>query len=186
MYRTTGFHLGFGFAALAQSHAATVAGDSASAARYARDAVTAFERAGTPIETARAELIAGRALAAADRREDALAYLDRAREHSADTGARGLHNEITRELRRLGLRRSSRPVQSAAGPTLEILSPREHEIAVLVARGWTNRAIASTLFLSVKTVERHLCHTFAKLDISSCAALAALIATHAATLSRLT
>jgi len=171
-----------GFAALAQSHAHTAAGDAAGAARHARDAVTAFERAGTPIETARAGLLAARALAAAGRPGDALAYLDRAREHSAATGARALHNEIVRDLRRLGLRRTPHlPHYSTTGAKLDTLSPREREIALLVARGCTNRAIASTLFLSVKTVERHLARIFTKLDISSRAALAALTATHATT-----
>ncbi|WP_179893981.1 AAA family ATPase [Streptomyces sp. gb14] len=45
------------------------------------------------------------------------------------------------------------------------LSPRERDIAGLVARGWTNREIAQELFVSVKTVEYHLGNVYAKLGI---------------------
>jgi DNA-binding NarL/FixJ family response regulator len=40
----------------------------------------------------------------------------------------------------------------------------------LVAHGHTNRAIAAKLFLSEKTVARHLSNIFAKLGVSSRAA----------------
>jgi DNA-binding NarL/FixJ family response regulator len=48
-----------------------------------------------------------------------------------------------------------------------MLSPRELEVAKLVAEGKTNREVASTLYLSEKTVETHMSHILAKLDISS-------------------
>jgi len=38
----------------------------------------------------------------------------------------------------------------------EDLSDREREILVLLARGWTNKAIATELFLSVNTVRNHV------------------------------
>jgi DNA-binding NarL/FixJ family response regulator len=56
------------------------------------------------------------------------------------------------------------------------LSPRELEIAELVTVGKTNRQIAAELFLSEKTVETHLSHVFAKLGISSRAAVAGELA----------
>jgi DNA-binding CsgD family transcriptional regulator len=58
-------------------------------------------------------------------------------------------------------------------PTLDALTGREREVAALVATGMTNREIAGRLVLSEKTVERHLSRIFAKLGISSRAALAA-------------
>jgi DNA-binding NarL/FixJ family response regulator len=50
---------------------------------------------------------------------------------------------------------------------VEALSERERQIAELVAAGHTNRQIADRLFLSTRTVERHLSHVFHKLDVSS-------------------
>ncbi len=45
----------------------------------------------------------------------------------------------------------------------EPLSRREHEIALLVAAGETNKAISERLFLSVRTVESHVQRVLAKL-----------------------
>jgi DNA-binding CsgD family transcriptional regulator len=47
------------------------------------------------------------------------------------------------------------------------LSPREMQIARLVARGATNRVIASTLDISSWTVSTHLRRVFAKLGVSN-------------------
>jgi predicted ATPase/DNA-binding NarL/FixJ family response regulator len=56
----------------------------------------------------------------------------------------------------------------AAGPVrAATLTPREREIAVLVASGLSNREIASRLFISKRTVDAHVEHIFAKLEISS-------------------
>ena len=73
------------------------------------------------------------------------------------------------ELRRLGSR------VARAGARAGTLSAREQEIAELVGSGRTNRQIASELHLSESTVENHLSRVYAKLGISSRAALAALI-----------
>jgi ATP/maltotriose-dependent transcriptional regulator MalT len=53
------------------------------------------------------------------------------------------------------------------------LTPRELQVLRLVAGGRTNRAIADELFLSEKTVDRHVSNIFDKLDVSSRAAATA-------------
>jgi DNA-binding NarL/FixJ family response regulator len=58
------------------------------------------------------------------------------------------------------------------------LSPREVEVLRLVATGRTNRAIAAELFISERTVERHVSNIFAKLDLSSRAAATAYAYRH--------
>ena len=56
----------------------------------------------------------------------------------------------------------------AAAPTLaSTLTRREREIALLVASGLSNRDIATRLFISKRTVDAHVEHIFAKLEISS-------------------
>jgi DNA-binding NarL/FixJ family response regulator len=58
------------------------------------------------------------------------------------------------------VRRLERPAA-----TVEKLSPREREIAILAARGRTNLEIARELAISHKTVEKHLASTYAKLGV---------------------
>ena len=59
----------------------------------------------------------------------------------------------------------------AKGPAK--LSPRELEVARLVAEGLTNREIASRLFVSERTVDGHLEHIREKLNVNSRAQVAA-------------
>ena len=47
------------------------------------------------------------------------------------------------------------------------LTARELEVLRLVATGKTNKAIATDLFLSEKTVDRHVSNIFMKLDVST-------------------
>jgi len=61
------------------------------------------------------------------------------------------------------------------------LTVREREIAHMVALGLTNVAIAGKLELSPWTVSTHLRRVFAKLDVSTRAAMVAVIAEHNST-----
>lgn len=65
-------------------------------------------------------------------------------------------------------------------PALQVtLSPRERQIALMVAHGRTNQAIATSLDISVWTVSTHLRRIFAKLAVSSRAEMVArLVADH--------
>jgi DNA-binding CsgD family transcriptional regulator len=64
-----------------------------------------------------------------------------------------LHNRIT------VARRGSRP-------PLE-LTDRDRDVAVLVAKGMTDRADAAGLYASSKAIDYHLGHIFGKLGIAS-------------------
>ncbi len=69
------------------------------------------------------------------------------------------------EVRLLALR------QGQPSP-MSLLSPREQEIARMVAQGYANKTIASVLEISSWTVASHLRRIFVKLQISSRAAMA--------------
>jgi DNA-binding NarL/FixJ family response regulator len=64
-------------------------------------------------------------------------------------------------------------LQPRSGPTTGGLTGRELEVLRLVAAGRTNRAIATELVISEKTVARHLSNIFDKLGVSSRAAATA-------------
>jgi DNA-binding NarL/FixJ family response regulator len=65
---------------------------------------------------------------------------------------------------------------SIAAADLSELSEREREVLELVAVGLTNEQIAKRLFLSTRTVERHLSNVYAKLRLSGKSARAAAAA----------
>jgi DNA-binding NarL/FixJ family response regulator len=58
------------------------------------------------------------------------------------------------------------------------LTEREAEVLQLVAAGLTNREIAAEMYLSAKTVSRHLSNIFTKIGVSSRAAATAYAFEH--------
>jgi DNA-binding NarL/FixJ family response regulator len=58
----------------------------------------------------------------------------------------------------------------------EPLTAREVRVALLAARGSSNKEIAAALFLSPKTIERHLSSIYRKRDLRSRTELAAAFA----------
>jgi len=88
-------------------------------------------------------------------------------EHTAssefDTARRALERlGATHDLKRLEALSDSTPAEAPGG-----LSPREVEILSLVAKGKSNRDIASELVISERTVARHMSNIFSKLDVTS-------------------
>ena len=88
-------------------------------------------------------------------------------------GAATLAETARSELRASGIRR---PREALTG--VDALTASERRIAEMAAAGASNAEIAQGLFLTVKTIEMHLTHTYRKLDISGRSQLAeALTAT---------
>jgi non-specific serine/threonine protein kinase len=65
--------------------------------------------------------------------------------------------------------------QAAGDPELSRLTPREREVAVLVARGLTNRQMADLLVLSERTLDSHVRGILSKLAVTSRAQIAAWV-----------
>ena len=62
-----------------------------------------------------------------------------------------------------------------ARATLRTLSPREHDVALAVARGRSNAEIADELAMSVATVKAHVSHVLTKLDLGNRTQVALLV-----------
>ncbi|MEV6980329.1 AAA family ATPase [Sphaerisporangium sp. NPDC051017] len=154
-----------GFIPLARAHALR-ASDPAQAAALAQEAARLLTAGERRIDAGRALLAAGQAYGDAGRRPVAIECLRDAAEIFQTAGARALAAQALREQRRLGVRVSSTAAAGQGGGA-HGLSPRELEIAGLVAEGLTNQQIAEQLFLSARTVETHLTRVFAKLGVTS-------------------
>jgi DNA-binding CsgD family transcriptional regulator len=127
-----------------------------------REAVEVFERADAGLERARALADLGALLRRRNRRTEARELLREALDAAHRAGARLLAQYAETELRATG----ARP-RRAVLTGLESLTASERRIAELAGQGLTNREIAQTLFVTVRTVEGHLTSTFRKLLIDS-------------------
>ncbi|MGH4025447.1 MAG: response regulator transcription factor [Pseudonocardiaceae bacterium] len=63
-------------------------------------------------------------------------------------------------------------------PGAGLLSPRETEVARMVAQGYPNKTIAAVLDISSFTVSSYLRRIFAKLNVNSRAAMVARVLEH--------
>jgi DNA-binding CsgD family transcriptional regulator len=76
-------------------------------------------------------------------------------------------------LREGGTRRGRRAARDRPRFGWASLTPTEHAVAGLVTEGLSNPQVGARMYISSRTVQTHLAHIFAKLDISSRAQLAA-------------
>ena len=138
----------------AESAVLLAEGDARGALTTSRRAWARWRDLDVPYEAARCRVIAARACRALGDEASTAMELDAARAVFGELGAR--HALATAEA------------ESAAKPgQAGRLSAREVEVLRLVAAGDTNREIARELYLSEKTVERHLSNIYGKLDLSS-------------------
>lgn len=70
------------------------------------------------------------------------------------------------------------PVPPEPDVILDALSPREREVAALVAEGLSNKQIGGRLFISLATVKDHMHHILTKTGLSSRAGVAAAVLGH--------
>jgi DNA-binding NarL/FixJ family response regulator len=134
-------------------------------------ALQAHASAQDPFEEARTRLIHGARLRREGQRVSARTQLSAARDafdamdltHWSSVAAQEL--AATGATARRGLAASGAPLTS-----------QETRVALLVAQGMSNREIGAALFLSPKTIERHLSNVFRKRGYRSRAELAARLA----------
>ncbi|MBB5896470.1 helix-turn-helix transcriptional regulator [Kutzneria kofuensis] len=133
--------------------------EPAQAAEHFAEAQRRWQDIGRPYEVAKAAERRGDALTCVCP-EDAPAHLADAVRGFTDLGATGDTARCQHRLRELGVQALRRPGRRGYGNEL---SPRELEVADLLAGGATNQDIAQTLFLSPRTVEKHVARVLAKL-----------------------
>lgn len=149
-------------------------GDLAGALTTIERALAWAERAPLPFERARIRLLLGRVQRRATHKRDARATLEAAVAAFDAVGARRWADNAREELCRIGGR----------APTRGTLSETEQQVVALVARGMSNKEVASALFVSPKAVEANLSRVFAKMGVRSRAELAALSASGPTTVER--
>ena len=145
---------------------ALAAGDPRAAASHLRAAWDLWQDVPAPYEVARARALLGAAYAALGDDEGGRMEIDAAVEVFEQLGARP-------DVDRLTALQSREAVPPSGG-----LTGREVEVLRQIAAGRTNRAIATELAISEKTVARHISNIFTKLDLSSRSAATAYAYEH--------
>jgi ATP/maltotriose-dependent transcriptional regulator MalT len=165
-------------ARIIETHVLLAQEEPQKAASAALAGASVAQKADAPLWEGRCRTLAGEALAAEGKADEARAELRRAADDLDARGAAGYRDAALRILRRLGER--PRPAPAAAAPAddageLAALTPREREVAALVAEGRTNRQIGAQLHLSEKTIEKHVSSAMAKLGVTSRTGIARLV-----------
>jgi DNA-binding CsgD family transcriptional regulator len=154
---------GLATAARCAALAELASGYGEDAARRLGQAAEAYGRLGLRFDRARSL----RSLGRVQRRHRKWAASRRSLAEAAaafeELGCTGWAEEARSELDRVGARRPR---------GLGELTPAESRVVELAAEGRSNKEIAGILFVSVKTVELHLSHAYAKLGVRSRAQLA--------------
>jgi DNA-binding NarL/FixJ family response regulator len=151
-----------------QGRLAAARGDMPAAEEFFEEGLAIFRDMAMPFHRALLEFAFGQVLRRAGSRRAAAKQLQTARERFNQLMATPYLERCDRELAACGLAPAKR---STFDPSR--LTAQESAVARLVAVGMGNRQVAAELFVSIKTVQFHLTHIYAKLGISSRAELAA-------------
>jgi DNA-binding CsgD family transcriptional regulator len=135
-----------------------------------RRAVSVLDGVGPRLERTAGLVELGAALRRSGLRREAREPLHAAFAAAVEGGATALAERARAELAAAGSR-PRRPVLTGA----DALTSSERRVARMAAEGMTNREIAETLFVTIKTVEWHLRHTFRKLEVDGRRQLAAAL-----------
>jgi DNA-binding CsgD family transcriptional regulator len=127
-----------------------------------RESAAALDRSPALLERARSLAELGAALRRSGQRAAAREPLALALELAARCGARPLATRVRDELKAAGAR-PRRPWRTG----VDALTPAELRVARLAADGRSNREIAGELYVTIKAIEGHLAHAYAKLGIES-------------------
>ncbi|HVS07174.1 MAG TPA: LuxR C-terminal-related transcriptional regulator [Candidatus Dormibacteraeota bacterium] len=154
------------------SHGRAILGsDPQAAEQNLLTALTYHAASRRPFELARTQLALGSLLRRHRERGRSREYLRGALQRFEGLGAVRWAERARAELRATG-----ETVSRGGRPPIEQLTRQELRIAQAVGEGRSNRDIASTLFLSPRTVDFHLRNVFSKLGISSRTELAGMAA----------
>lgn len=153
-------------AAHAAGAIALAAGEAGRAASHLRDAWELWQEVPAPYEVARVRARLGQAYTALGDDEGGRMEIEAASEVFEQLGARP-------DVERLLVVQA----REAVAPSGR-LTGREVEVLRQIAAGKTNRAIATELAISEKTVARHISNIFTKLDLSSRSAATAYAYQH--------
>lgn len=158
-------------AALVARCLALAADDDEAAAEAFEAALVAHAKVPNAFETARTRLLYGARLRRGGRRVAAREQLRLALDAFAAMDLTAWERRAAHELAATGgTARPRRPLAS------EPLTSQETRVALLVARGLSNREVAAALFLSPRTVEHHVSSVFRKRGFRSRTELAAAFA----------
>jgi DNA-binding CsgD family transcriptional regulator len=132
------------------------------------DAAAGFDELGLPWPAAYARLRAAEAYVAAGERAAAAEPLIAARAAAESMEAAPLVDAADALARRARIRVTvdEAPDEPEAEAAPFGLTPREHQVLLLVAEGCTNREIGEQLFMSEKTASVHVSRILAKLEVS--------------------
>ena len=149
-------------------------GQARAALAAATDAWRFWCEVDSPYEAARSLVLKGLALHGLGEDEVARLELSTAGAMFEELGAAPALEALRRRTPSSAASAPPAAPEEAPGP----LSPREREVLALVASGRPNRAVASELFLSEKTVARHVSNILLKLGLPSRTAAAAYAFEH--------